>query len=110
MICNNCQKDIAPGSNFCYFCGARMAAPPPPQMAQRYLMRSATNKRIAGVCAGFADYLGLDTSLVRILWVILTFLSAFFPGVIIYIVSWLVMPVAPYPLPAAPQHAAEQPR
>lgn len=110
MICNNCQKDIAPGSNFCYYCGARMTVPAPPPMAQRYLMRSATNKRIAGVCAGFADYLGLDTALVRILWVILTFLSAFFPGVIIYIVSWLVMPVAPYPLPAAPQAATEQPR
>ena len=110
MICNNCQKDIAPGSNFCYYCGARMAAPAPPPMAQRYLMRSATNKRIAGVCAGFADYLGLDTALVRILWVLLTFLTGFVPGIIIYVVSWLVMPVAPYQLPAAPLAATEQPR
>ena len=110
MICNSCQKDIAPGSNFCYFCGARMVVTPPPPVAQRYLMRSATNKRIAGVCAGFADYLGLDTALVRILWVLLTFFTGVFPGIIIYVVSWLVMPVAPYPLPAAPQTATEQPR
>ena len=112
MICTSCQREIAPGSNFCYFCGARMSVPPPqrPAMAQRYLMRSATDKRIAGVCAGFADYLGLDTSLVRILWVLLTFFTGVFPGTIIYVVSWLVMPVAPYPLPAAAQPAGEQPR
>lgn len=110
MICNNCQKDIAPGSNFCYFCGARMTAPAPPLVAQRYLMRSATDKRIAGVCAGFASYLGLDTALARILWVLLTFLTGIIPGIIIYFVSWLIMPVAPYPLPATPQAATEQPK
>jgi phage shock protein C len=112
MICTNCQREIAPGSNFCYYCGARQSvpAPPRPAMAQRYLMRSATNKRIAGVCAGFADYFGLDAALTRILWVLLTFFTGIFPGIVIYIVSWLIMPVAPYPLPAAPQPAGEQPR
>jgi phage shock protein C len=87
-----------------------MSAPTPPPQAQRYLMRSATNKRIAGVCAGFADYFGLDTALVRILWVLLTFFTAIFPGVIIYFVSWLVMPIAPYPVPATTQTPVEQPR
>lgn len=112
MICTNCQREIAPGSNFCYYCGARQSvpAPPRPAMAQRYLMRSATNKRIAGVCAGFADYFGLDAVLTRILWVLLTFFTGVFPGVVIYVVSWLIMPVAPYPLPAVPQPAGEQPR
>ncbi|MCL4522935.1 MAG: PspC domain-containing protein [Acidobacteria bacterium] len=111
MICANCQREIVPGSNFCYYCGARQAPPPPrPVMGQRYLMRSATNKRIAGVCAGFADYLGLDPALVRILWVLLTFFTAIFPGIILYIISWLIMPMAPYPLPAAPQPAGDQPR
>lgn len=113
MTCANCQREIAAASNFCYYCGARqdfVAAPPRPPMAQRYLMRSATDKRVAGVCAGFADYFGLDTALVRILWVLLTFFTAVFPGVIIYLVAWLVMPVAPYPLPAAPHPASEQPK
>jgi phage shock protein C len=110
MICTNCQREIAPGSNFCYFCGARMVAPPPPPQAQRYLMRSATHKRIAGVCAGFANYFGLDTALVRILWVLLTFFTGIFPGIIIYVVSWLVMPVEQYPMPATSQTPVEQPR
>jgi len=110
MTCTNCQRDIAPGSNFCYFCGARMSAPPPPPQAQRYLMRSAVDKRIAGVCAGFANYFGLDTALVRILWVLLTFFTGIFPGTIIYIVSWLVMPIAPYPMTAPSQTPVEQPR
>jgi phage shock protein C len=79
-------------------------------MAQRYLMRSATDKKLAGVCAGFADYFGLDTTLTRILWVLLTFFTGFFPGFIIYIVAWSVMPIAPYPLPVAPHPAGEQPR
>lgn len=110
MNCTNCQRDIAPGSNFCYYCGARMTAPAPPPQAQRYLMRSSTNKRIAGVCAGFAEYFGLDAALVRILWVLLTLLTVGFPGIIIYVVSWLVMPIAPYPMTAPSQTPAEQPR
>jgi phage shock protein C len=79
-------------------------------MAQRYLMRSATDKRIAGVCAGFADYFGLDPALSRILWVLLTFFTGIIPGIVMYLVCWLIMPVAPYPLPAAPQPAVGQPK
>jgi len=47
-----------------------------------------------GVCGGFADYLGWDRALVRILYVIFSILSAAFPGTIVYIVLWIVMPKA----------------
>lgn len=112
MNCANCQKEITPGSNFCYFCGARQdyVPPPRPSTGQRYLMRSAADKKIAGVCAGFADYFGLDPALVRIVWVLLTFFTAIFPGIIIYLVAWLVMPVAPYPMAAAPQTVGGPPK
>lgn len=56
------------------------------------LQRSSTDKVIAGVCGGLADWLGWDVSLVRILYVLISFFSAAFPGLIVYIILWVVMP------------------
>jgi phage shock protein PspC (stress-responsive transcriptional regulator) len=47
---------------------------------------------IAGVCAGLAEWLGWDISLVRILYLLLSILSAGFPGTLLYIILWIVMP------------------
>jgi len=47
---------------------------------------------IAGVCAGIAEYFGLDVSLVRILYVLLSIFSAGFPGLLVYIIFWFVLP------------------
>jgi phage shock protein C len=47
---------------------------------------------IAGVCAGIAEYMGLDATLVRVGYVLLSILSAGFPGTLLYIILWLVMP------------------
>ena len=55
------------------------------------LIRS-NNRVIAGVCAGLAEWLGWDIALVRLLYLILTIFSAGFPGVIAYIIGWIVMP------------------
>ena len=55
-------------------------------------LRKSRNKMIAGVCGGIATWLGWDPSLVRILYVLLSLLSAGFPGILVYIVLWLVMP------------------
>lgn len=64
-------------------------------------MRSATDVKIAGVCAGFAEYFDMDPTVVRLLWALLTIMPVpFFPGVIGYLVAWIVMPVAPLPIPA----------
>ena len=59
------------------------------------LMRVRQGKLIAGVCGGIAKWLGWDPTLVRIGYVVLTVLSAGFPGVLIYILLWIVMPQAP---------------
>jgi len=56
----------------------------------RKLIRSS-DRVIAGVCGGLAEWLGWDPTLVRILYVVLTFGTAF-SGVIVYIVLWLLMP------------------
>lgn len=62
---------------------------PPP--GQRRLTRS-NNKMIAGVCAGLAEYFGLDPTLVRVLYVIFSILSAAFPGILVYIILMFLMP------------------
>ncbi|GJM30903.1 MAG: phage shock protein C [Cyclobacteriaceae bacterium] len=51
------------------------------------------NGIIGGVCGGIADYLGWDRALVRTLYVIISILSAAFPGTIVYIVLWIAMPL-----------------
>jgi phage shock protein C len=98
MTCVSCQKDIAAGSKFCYNCGAKQPETPPPGLSpqtggKRRLMRSSTDKKIAGVCAGLADYFDLDPTIVRVLW----FLAVFFAGTgfLAYIILWIVLPSAP---------------
>jgi phage shock protein PspC (stress-responsive transcriptional regulator) len=62
-------------------------------MTIRRLTRSRNNGVIAGVCAGLADYLGVDVVLVRLLWVVLSiFPGAIIGGVIVYLAAWLIIP------------------
>ncbi len=58
------------------------------------LHRSAGNRIIGGVCGGIAHMLGWDPTLVRILYVLISILSAGFPGTLVYIILWIVMPTA----------------
>jgi phage shock protein PspC (stress-responsive transcriptional regulator) len=61
-------------------------------MPIRRLTRSRTDRTIAGVCAGLAEYFGVDVVLVRLLWVILSIAGAVIGGVIVYLVAWLIIP------------------
>jgi phage shock protein PspC (stress-responsive transcriptional regulator) len=56
--------------------------------------RSRKHKLIAGVCGGIAEWLGWDPTLVRVAYVLVSVLSAAFPGIIAYVVLWIVMPKA----------------
>jgi len=56
------------------------------------LYRSRKHKMIAGVCGGIADWLGWDPTLTRIGYVVVSIASAAFPGLLAYIVLWIVMP------------------
>jgi phage shock protein C len=96
MVCPNCQKEIADGSKFCYNCGARLQETPPPAappgyVAPRRLVRSSNDRKIAGVCAGVADYFEMDTTLVRALWLLATLVPG--PNIIAYLILWIVLPV-----------------
>ena len=59
---------------------------------QKKLKRSQ-NKMISGVCAGIAEYFEFDPTLVRIAYVLLSIFSAGFPGLLLYIILAIVMPV-----------------
>ena len=58
------------------------------------LRRSRQHRLIAGVCGGLADWLGWDVTLVRVLYVVISLLSAAFPGLLAYIILWVIMPDA----------------
>lgn len=49
---------------------------------------------IAGVCGGIAEWLGWDPTVVRVLYVVVSIISVGFPGILVYLVLWLVMPRA----------------
>ena len=100
MYCNYCGKVIQDDANHCAYCGTRVGT----VLARKRLVRPR-NRKIAGVCAGLAEYFDLDVILVRVLWLIVTFFSGIIPGVIGYVVAWIVMPEEPAVLPA-PQGTA----
>ena len=58
------------------------------------LHRSTTNRIIAGVCGGFAEWLGWNPTTFRVLFVVVSILSVAFPGLLVYLILWLVMPKA----------------
>lgn len=100
MLCANCQKDIPAGSNFCCNCGTKQPdASQPPYTAPAYsayapprrrIVRSINDRKLAGVCAGVADYFDLDPMLVRVLWLLLVLFAG--TGVVAYFVCWFLFP------------------
>ena len=56
-------------------------------------LRRSRNSMIAGVCAGIAEYFNIDPTLIRVGYVILSVLSAGFPGILVYIILILVIPI-----------------
>lgn len=60
----------------------------------RPLRRSRTNRQIAGVVGGLAEYAGIDPTLLRVVYVVGSIVSAAFPGILVYILLWLLIPEA----------------
>lgn len=97
MMCSNCRREIAEYSNFCYYCGSRQSRTSGAPGAHKRLMRSSTDDKIAGVCGGIAEYLEADSTIVRLVWVIVCVFTGFLPGAIAYVIAWVLMPEAPVP-------------
>ncbi len=60
----------------------------------RPLRRSRTNRQIAGVVGGLAEYTGIDPTLLRVIYVVGSIVSAAFPGILVYALLWLLIPEA----------------
>lgn len=92
MYCTKCGVEIRDDDRFCSRCGNRTAAgsrEATPE-APRPLMLDKYNKKIAGVCAGFARYLGVDVVLVRVLWLGIALCTGV--GFLVYLAAWIVIP------------------
>lgn len=62
-------------------------------MEEKRLMRSRDDRMLAGVAGGLADYLNMDSTLIRLIFVVLTLAGG--PGLLLYLILWLVMPEEP---------------
>lgn len=105
MYCNYCGKVVQDDANVCAYCGRRLGAV---AGGRHKLMRSRADRKIAGVCAGFAEYFDLDVTVVRVVWLIVAFFGG--GGVLAYVIAWIVMPEEPeYVAVPAPPAAPPQP-
>ena len=93
MFCTQCGIELEPQDRYCCQCGkiTGVGSPFPPRQPARRLTLSTRDKKIAGVCAGFAQYFDVDVTLMRIIWLVLVFVP---PGIglIGYLLAWLIMP------------------
>ncbi len=62
-------------------------------MEPKKIYRSRSNSMISGVCGGFAEFMGLDPTVVRLLYVLLSLCTAAFPGLLIYIIAMFIIPL-----------------
>jgi len=104
MYCNYCGKLIQDDVNICGHCGTRVGS----VLARKRLVRPRAGRKIAGVCAGFAEYFDLDVALVRVLWLVAIFIPTCI-GLFGYVIAWIVMPNEPLALPAPASQQITQP-
>jgi len=98
MYCTQCGVQLNETAKFCSECGHATTLHTYARQSYSRLSRPREDRKIAGVCAGFARYMGVDVTLVRLIAVILIF----FPvpcGLLAYLVAWIIMPNDPFELP-----------
>lgn len=103
MYCTRCGVQLNETAKFCSDCGQATARNTASNNytshPQSRLTRPRDDRKIAGVCAGFARYMNIDVTLVRVIAIVLV-LCPPSVGLIAYIVAWIVMPNDPLVFPA----------
>jgi phage shock protein C len=102
LHCSNCGKALGEDARFCSACGQQIANPSAgaPFAYRPGLMRARAGRKIAGICQGFANHMGWDVTLLRVIAVVLAIVT--FPlGIVVYLIAWLIMPEEPLSLPPA---------
>jgi phage shock protein C len=94
MFCTKCGGQLDGISSFCAKCGTPVGGTAPQvesfDRVEKKLTRPMGSQWLAGVCAGFAKYFGIDVTLVRLLWLFTVILAG--TGILAYIICWIVMP------------------
>ena len=99
MFCSHCGREIADSSSYCSSCGARQQQ----RGSYKQLTLSATDSKIAGVCGGIAEYLDVDPTVVRLIWLVLSIVpGGIVGGVVAYLLAWIIIPKARMHTSAAP--------
>lgn len=88
MYCIQCGKEIGESSSYCSICGAPQGTHP-----HKQLKLSVTDKKLGGVCGGLAEYLNVDPTIVRLIWVGLSVVpGGLIGGAIAYLLAWIIIP------------------
>jgi phage shock protein C len=90
MYCTKCGIELREADRFCSACGNATANCAHAEMPPRTLMLDKRNKKIGGVCAGFARYFGMDLVLMRVLWLGIALCTGVGFGV--YLAAWIIIP------------------
>jgi phage shock protein C len=89
MYCTKCGVELREDDVYCSRCGNRTAIDEARE-TPRALMLDKGNRKIAGVCAGFARYFGIDVALMRILWLGIALGTGI--GFLVYLAAWIILP------------------
>ena len=73
------------------------------------MYRLQEEARFAGICSGVGFYFGIDPVVIRLGWVVVTIFTGFVPGLLVYLLAWLIMPEAPQPSVTEPAQAQASP-
>jgi phage shock protein C len=98
MYCSYCGRQMDAGARFCSSCGAACQTGYFRAPMTGQLMRPRSPRVFGGVCSGLALHYGWDVTTVRLVWVLCVIFGG--TGILAYIIAWIVIPEAPYALPA----------